>query len=257
MSRSSSFIEPLEVRALLSAGTVAAPDLTAGAATDVAVLSSATAATPQPSGGGFRLTKIVRQPFTARLGEFHFKTVDQLLSAVIDWGDGTHSAGKVVGSYATGDWYVVGTHTYEHIGTRAVDVKVFARPAGAPIRPTSPIVELTSVIKAKTLRPSEGGVNLIETTGKEFTARLGEFTKKVVDLALDAIIDWGDGTHSKGKLVGSYATGEYYVEGTHSYGHAGTYKVDVKIFAHPVGSPILPTSPVAKFTSVIKVVDKT
>jgi hypothetical protein len=68
------------------------------------------------------------------------------------------------------------------------------------------------------------------------------------------VIDWGDGTKSDGKIEGSYATGDWYVEGTHKYAHTGTYKVDVKIFAHPIGSPQLATSPISRFLSVIKVI---
>ena len=246
-------VESLEVRRFLSVG-LAAPGQAADSPHAVVVSAPASGATSKPSEGGVTLGEYAGVRFTARLGEFHFKTVDQLLNAVIDWGDGKHSNGTIVGSYASGDWYVKGTHTYAHTGSYDVAIKVYARPAGAPTRPTDPVAQIKSVVNVKTLRPSPGGVSLTERAGKEFTAKLGEFTKKVVDLALDAVITWGDGTKSGGKLVGSYATGEYYVEGTHTYKQPGTYKVDVKIYAHPVGSPILPTSPVARFTSVIKAV---
>jgi hypothetical protein len=256
MSRSSVLFEPLEVRALFSAGVGGVAEFPGGAGAAVLAAPAAGAsATPEPSQGGTTFTEYAGVKFTDRLGEFHFKTADQRLTAVIDWGDGTHSDGKVVGSYATGERYVNGTHTYSRTGTYAITVKVYAAPIGAPPRATDPVAQFTSVANIKTLRPSPGGLRLTETAGKQFTARLGEFTKKVVDLSLDAVISWGDGTHSAGKLVGSYATGEYYVEGTHTYARSGTYKVDVKVYTHPVGSPILPTQPVARFRSVMKVVD--
>ncbi len=209
----------------------------------------------KPSAGGVILSELATQPFTAKLGEFTYKTVDQSLNAVIDWGDGTQSAGKLVGSYATGEYYVQGTHTYARADTYAVDVKIFASLIGSPIHPTSPVAEFKSVIIANPLKPSAGGLVLNEVAGQKFTAKLGEFTFKTIDEAIDADINWGDGTHSQGTLVGSYATGEYYVQGTHTYANKGTYKVDVKIFAHPIGSPVNPTVPVAAFTSVIDVTD--
>ena len=249
-------LESLENRRLLSAGSVMADGPTADGGSDAAVPVYATAAAPKPSNGGVSLTEFAGQRFTARLGEFTLKVVDLSLNAVVDWGDGTHSAGKLVGSYATGEYYVQGTHTYARPGTYAVDVKVFTRPIGSPVQPTSPAVEFTSVVKAKSLKPSGGGVELTEAVNQKFTAKLGEFQYRSVDLILNAEINWGDGTTSAGKLVGSYATGKYYVQGTHSYSHTGKYKVDVKIFAHPAGTNIKPTSPVVRFTSVIDVVAK-
>src|SRR5438045_9493244 len=94
---------------------------------------------------------------------------------------------------------------------------------------------------------------LTEVAGRKFTDRLGEIEFRTVDQLLNAVINWGDGTHSDGKLVGSYATGEYYVFGKHTYADTGTYKVDVKVFGHPAGSSIHPPDPFAKFPSVIHV----
>jgi len=260
MRRSFVTLESLETRRLLSADPLVDPipadaPGTAGGS-DVAVPIYATVAAPKPSNGGVSLTEFAGQKFTAKLGEFTLKVVDLALNAVVYWGDGTHSAGKLVGSYATGEYYVQGTHTYAHPGTYAVDVKIFTRPIGSPIQPTSPSAEFMSVIKAKSLKPSGGGVELTETANQKFTAKLGEFQYRTVDLILNAEINWGDGTKSAGKLVGSYATGKYYVQGTHTYSHTGKYKVDVKIFAHPAGTNIKPTSPVVQFTSVIDVVRK-
>ena len=55
------------------------------------------------------------------------------------------------------------------------------------------------------------------------------FTYKTVDQLLNAVIQWGDSTRSDGKLVGSYATGKYYVEGTHTYAKPGDYKVHTTV----------------------------
>lgn len=248
-----SMVESLEVRRFLSAVPLAGHDGTAAAAATNVVAPLTTG--PKPTEGGVTLTETAGQKFTAKLGEFTYKTVDQILNAVINWGDGTQSAGKLVGSYATGEYYVEGTHTYSHAGTFKVDVKVFGHPAGSPITPTSPLAQFTSVINVKpsTPRPSRGGRMLTEVAGRKFTDRLGEIEFRTVDQLLNAVVDWGDGTQSAGKLVGSYATGEYYVLGTHTYAHTGTYKVDVTVYARLAGNPNAPSFPVESFTSVIKV----
>jgi hypothetical protein len=248
-----SIFESLEVRRFLSAAPLAGHD-GPGTVASAAVVAPLTTG-PKPTEGGETLTETAGQRFTAKLGEFTYKTVDQILKAVINWGDGTKSEGKLVGSYATGEYYVQGTHTYTHPGTFKVDVKVFGKPAGSPITPTSPLAQFTSVINVKpgTPRPSRGGRMLTEVAGRKFTDRLGEIEFRAVDQLLNAVIDWGDGTHSDGKLVGSYATGEYYILGTHTYAHAGTYKVDVTVYARIAGNPNIPASPVESFTSVIKV----
>jgi hypothetical protein len=249
-------IESLEVRRLLSAGFVLSHSDLSDATSGGVVAPLASRPAVRPASSQVTLTETAGRQFTARLGEFTYKTVDQALSADINWGDGTHSAGKLVGSYATGEYYVQGTHTYATTGTFKVDVKIFGRPIGSPFHPTSPLAEFNARVKVKAPQPSKGGLTLTEVAGKKFTAKLGEFTLKVIDLALNAVIDWGDGTHSDGTLVGSYATGEYYVQGTHTYAHAGIYTVDVKIFTHPIGSTFHPTSASAAFTSVINVKQK-
>jgi hypothetical protein len=253
MSRFIVTVEPLENRQFLSAS----PAGTYAAVAPAGPAAVAVAAAPKPSEGGLSLTETVGQKFTARLGEFTYKTVDQLLNAVIYWGDGTHSDGTLVGSYATGEYYVAGTHTYTHADTYKVNVKVFGRLPGSPIVPTEPLRQFTSVIKATAPKPTPGGRTLVEVAKRKFTERLGEFTLRAIDLVLNADINWGDGTHSAGQLVGSYATGEYYVVGTHTYAHTGTFPVVVKIFGRPVGSNIQPTEPLARFTSVVKVLGNT
>ena len=248
MNRSFSSFESLEMRRFLSASPLAD---TPGGDGDVSPIF--VVATPQPSEGGRTLHEYAGQQFTGKLGEFHLKVSDLALSAVVHWGDGKTSTGKIEGSYATGDWYVEGTHKYSKTGTYGVEVDIFTKPIGSPITPTSPAVSFDSVVKVNKLAPTDGGFTLTETAGEKFNTKIGEFTLKAIDLSLSSVIDWGDGTHSDGKLVGSYATGEYYVYGKHTYSHTGTYAVKVKIFAKVIGSPITPTSPAQQFTSVIKV----
>jgi hypothetical protein len=252
MGRAEILLEPLENRRLLSAAVLIA-DHPASLA-PAAASTAATAATPQPTNGGVTLTEEATQQFTAKLGHFTFKTVDQLINATINWGDGTHSAGTIQGAYNGAEFYVVGTHTYAKTGQFKVNVTIQAQIAGNPNAPKFTVASFTSIINVIPLKPSSGGLSLTEVVGQSFATTLGEFQFKTVDQQLTAVVYWGDGTHSNGTLIGSYATGNYYVLGTHSYAKTGTFKVQVKIFAKPLGSTIQPTTPVAQFISVMKVV---
>ncbi|HEX3356988.1 MAG TPA: hypothetical protein VHS31_08460 [Tepidisphaeraceae bacterium] len=258
MNRVSMLVESLENRRFLSASPTIDPatgDDGSPVAVPIAIINPG-----GPIDGtsqGVTLYQYAHQHFTKKVGDFQLKVSDLALNAVINWGDGTHSAGDIEGSYATGHRYVEGSHTYNRAGVFNVDIKIFASPLGSPIHPTSPIIEFHSTINARTLKPTNGGVSLTETAGQSFTASLGQFQFKTVDQILNAVIDWGDGTHSAGKLVGSLATGKWTVQGTHTYKQTGLYKVDVQIFSHLAGNPA-PTFvlPVTKFTSVIDVKGK-
>jgi hypothetical protein len=255
MSRSLMNLESLETRRFLSAAPTLDPatgDDGSPIAVPIAIINPG--GPMKVPASNVTLYQFAHQHFTKNVGEFHLKVSDLSLNAVIYWGDGTHSAGDIEGSYATGDRYVEGSHTYNRAGVFGVNVEIFAKPLGSPIQPTSPIIAFHSTIKVRTLKPSAGGVSLTETAGQSFTANLGQFNFKTVDQILDAVIDWGDGTTSAGKLIGSLATGKWTVQGTHTYKQTGLYKVDVNILAHIAGNPhpnfVLS---VAKFTSVIEV----
>jgi hypothetical protein len=229
MGSFSKFVEQLEARRFLSASIT-------------------------PSAGGVSLTETAHDRFTVKLGAFTQKVVDLALNAVIQWGDGTRSDGKLVGSYETGEYYVQGSHSYARTGKYKVDVDIFAHPLGlpGPLPGVGAIDSFDSVITVKPLFASPGGTTITGIAGKQLKdVRLGEVTVKVTDLSLNAKIEWGDGTTTDGKMVGSYETGEYYIQGTHTYAKPGTYKVSVGVYAKPIGSSIHPTDPIAGFTSVI------
>jgi hypothetical protein len=98
--------------------------------------------------GGVTLTETAGKPFKATLGSFDFRNVDLLLSATIDWGDGTHSVGTVTGDLATGELNVVAAHTYAKTGTYQVHVKVLSHLAGSPATtPSGTIAQWISIIK--------------------------------------------------------------------------------------------------------------
>ena len=124
---------------------------------------------------------------------------------------------------------------------------------GSPLK--IPSVLLATIHSTAIISPdTDGPVTLTETAGKSFTAKVGSFDFRSIDLVLSATVDWGDGTHSAGKISGNFSTGEWNVLGTHTYAKAGTYKVAVKVLSHVVGAPsTVPFGTVAQWVSTINV----
>jgi hypothetical protein len=107
-----------------------------------------TAVVVKDDDGGVTLTEVAGQAFKAKVGSFDFRNVDLILSATIDWGDGTHSVGTITGNFATGEYNVIGSHTYAKTGQFSVHVKVLSRLAGSPsATPTGIVAQWVSTIK--------------------------------------------------------------------------------------------------------------
>jgi hypothetical protein len=107
-----------------------------------------TTATIRPDDdGGVTLTETAGKKFTAVLGFFDFVSIDLLLSAKIDWGDGTGSVGSLSGGLlAHGEWNVSGTHTYAKAGTYKVHIIVQTRLVGQTL-PSGTAADFFSTIK--------------------------------------------------------------------------------------------------------------
>src|SRR5947207_556685 len=146
-------LETLEFRQFLSASPLA--PVVDSTSSDPIVLPIFVISDPGPSSHGLHLTEYKNQKFTAKLGTFHLKVIDLALSAKVDWGDGTHSDGVIEGSYATGDWYVEGTHKYAHSGTYDVKVHILTKLIGSPNGPGGEALHFDSQIRVKTLKPPE------------------------------------------------------------------------------------------------------
>jgi hypothetical protein len=98
--------------------------------------------------GGVTLNEVAGKSFKANVGSFDFRSLDLILSATINWGDGKQSAGEIVGNFATGEYHVVGSHTFAKIGQYKVTVKVLTRLAGSPVNslPTGLAAQWVSTI---------------------------------------------------------------------------------------------------------------
>lgn len=143
--------------------------------------------------------------------------------ATIDWGDGTQSAGTIIGS--TGSFAVDGTHTYASDGNFTVATTVIRSADNASIHNSGTVaVGNSDVLTAKgTSVFGDPGAPLTNVTVATFTdsdgaALAGDFT---------ATVDWGDGTQSVGGVTG--ANGSFAVTGTHTYAFAGQDVITVTL----------------------------
>jgi len=81
--------------------------------------------------------------------------------------------------------------------------------------------------------PTAGGITLHEQAGAQFTASLGTFITPAPARNLHAVINWGDGTTSKGTIVPAVVVGidelKFEVDGTHTYKRPGTFGIKVTV----------------------------
>ena len=143
-------------------------------------------------------------------------------SASISWGDGRESSGKVV-SLGRGAFRVLGR-------TRFPDVGVYR------------IVVTISDARGRTVKANgvaRVGNASLAAKGRSFTVAAGSAFTRVVATARDgnpfetvhdlqALIRWGDGTRSSGRLVRS-AAGAFRIVGRHRFAKPGTYRAVVRV----------------------------
>jgi hypothetical protein len=180
------------------------------------------------------------------------------LQGEIDWGDGTQSSEAKFVRQSDGSIAVLGDHTYAKVGSDDIKVVVSAAPppwSEAPVRLISTFHSKADVIAAN------GGVTLNETAGIDFTARLGFFRTTQPASTLQAVIDWGDGTQSPGKIVPLPTAGPvptYAVDGAHTYAATASYLVHITVYSAyppPILSPTGPTAPVILVAQIDSVID--
>jgi hypothetical protein len=236
-------IETLESRRLLSAGL-----LTPG------LSSAGSLAGPAPSATasstilvGTTINAETNQAFRAVIGTIrglrslpsHYS-----LQGDINWGDGMPDSAAQFVRQADGSIAVLGAHTYASVGTDAIKVVVSAVPppgSDAPVRLVGRFNSKANVVA------SDGGVTLEETAGAAFTANVGFFSSNRSSLAMTAIIQWGDGTQSQGKILTLPTAGvipRFAVVGSHTYDKTGSYLVHVTVYSSEPPSPVVaPTGP--------------
>ncbi|MDG3006020.1 Ig-like domain-containing protein [Paludisphaera mucosa] len=158
-------------------------------------------------------------------------------AALINWGDGTTSAGVIVPSAVNPAGFdVFGTHTYTGsnpspvvtltVSTLAVTSTVFVGGSPVTFNPTSSSASddadaQVTVTDLPALVPTVFGVPVHGSEGQNLvSAIVGAFTSSATATAADfaATIAWGDGSTSAGVIVQDASNPSvFYVQGTHTY----------------------------------------
>ncbi len=133
-------------------------------------------------------------------------------TATITWGDGVTTLGSIVPG-TPGLFNVLGTHTFEEVGTYTVSV-VIADAGGATTTAVSTFIITDAPLLVAPIPP------ITETQAQSFTAPVGAFTDAdALSTTSDfsATINWGDGSPVTSGVISQQAGGTYIVTGTHTY----------------------------------------
>jgi len=248
-------IEPLESRQLFS---VALPGAYVGAHTQ----SLRTAVTVS-SGvlSGMNIHAEAGQSFRAVIGTIAGLGVlptGYRLHGSINWGDGTAASGASFVRQSNGSIAVLGAHRYSAAGSDTILIVVTAVPPAGSLAPVRLIGRFQST--AKVITP-DGGVTLNETAGVSFNATVGFFHSTLSASTMTAVIDWGDGQQSIGKIVALPTAGPvptFAVVGSHDYATIGSYPVQITVYSSqpsPIVSPAGITPPVILVAQIDSVID--
>jgi hypothetical protein len=144
-------------------------------------------------------------------------------TAVINWGDGSSSAGTI-GRGSSGGFTVSGTHVYNEGGIFSARIVISKQATGASIATTS-----TATVAPHPLNAIPVPAQFQE--GQAVPVILADFSDPD-PIAHDATfysatISWGDGTTSSG-TVSARAGGGFAVTGAHAFG-GGSYTIQVSI----------------------------
>lgn len=163
------------------------------------------------------------------------------LTATIDWGDGTTTAGTVAGS--NGSFTVQSNgHFYADEGNFQLTATV-TRPGGATFANTGDLAVTEHDVLAALGTPVFGSpsqplnsVQVATFTDTDTLAVAGDFT---------ATINWGDGSPLDNSGVITGANGSFAVTGTHTYGTAGHDTITVTLEDPDPGTEIATTTSTA------------
>jgi len=250
------YLETLESRQLLS-GVPFMPPL---GLNPTAVVEAAPRAVTPLVMTGVPINAQSGQSFRAVVGMIRMDTLPTgySLRGSINWGDGTASSNAIFVRLDRNAYAVMGDHTYGAPGVELITVQVTV----VPPEGTLPPVRLLGMIQTKaTVALPNGGVTLNETINVPFTANVGIFRTTVPMDTLTAIINWGDGTQSIGKILAlptadPLAGGAFAVMGEHTYTSLASFHLHISIIStSPTPTPVASTAVnlVASFDRVIDV----
>ncbi len=197
-------------------------DIQTATATVVVHHANGTMATFTMANGGMGLNLAAKEvvSFTQTVARFD-KLSPTGLSAQIDWGDGTTSAGKVA---AAGTAVIVtGSHTYSNQGYFPTRVTLSDS--------RGPLGQATGEAIVADTKFSLASASIAAFAGVPFTGKIATLNDlpsgdKASDF--DVKINWGDGTTSAGTLQTTSA-GKFDVRGSHTWATTGTKSVVVTV----------------------------
>jgi hypothetical protein len=249
-------MEPLEDRCLFSVAvpTAAAAPISSIPTTPITVTNGAVLT-------GTLIHAEAGQAFRAVIGTI--RNLQSLpagysLHGSINWGDATPPSAAQFVAQPNGLIDVLGAHTYVAAGSDAINVAVTAVPPAGSLAPVIVIGSFQS--KADVITP-DGGVTLNETAGVTFTAHLGTFQSTLSSSWMTAVISWGDGTQSIGKIIALPTTGPiggFAVYGSHRYPAPGSYAAHITVtYRVPpsIVSTVATTTPVIVVAQIDSVID--
>jgi hypothetical protein len=212
-----------------------AEDSTDGQGTaSIVITSTALIGIAPVSGSAITATEGTAVPANTQVATFSDSNLtDTALSftASIDWGDGTTSAGTVVG--AAGSFTVFGgPHTYADEGQDLIQTTLTRISDSDQATATG----TADVGEADVLSLTANNINASQ--GSPFTnVQVATFTDTyTAQVASDfiAVIDWGDGETTTGTISGG--SGSFTVTGSHAYADPGTDQFTVTVLDDGVGS---------------------
>lgn len=217
-----------------------------GGASATATSSLRVADAPLNSVGNSKTVNVTEEKqFSTVVATFHDSNSNPdvaVLSATIDWGDGSTSFGSLI-STGDGNFDVEGTHSYAEQGTEHITI-TFSDSGGAPsvvASATAIVAEAPFTVAGTTFHPTEG----LSFSGT--VATMTDFE------AGDTItINWGDGSPvTAGGIAGPDANGVWSVTGTHKYQDEGMHRVKVTIRDVPTANETAGTLLTANSTAIV------
>ena len=153
-------------------------------------------------------------------------------TATINWGDGTTTAGSIVGS--NGSFSVEGGHTYADEGNYDVTATVVRTSDAKTVSDTE-----TVVVNDNDFLTGHGATLIAPAGQAQANITVATFSDSdTVSIASDfvATIDWGDGTTSAGTIAGS--NGTFAIIGNHTYAAIGNDTITVTMEEPSPGTAI-------------------
>ena len=154
------------------------------------------------------------------------------LDGTIDWGDGTTTPAQFVKDHS-GKIEVRGAHAYASPGDATITLSITQSLAGSEPAIHFPSQQTRAKVggRAKVGKyHATPGATIHSVVGQTFTGLLGLLSGPVLSSsqALEALVNWGDGSPSAGQVV-SLSPGQWEISGSHTWQKQGNHAAHVVV----------------------------